>query len=114
MADLIRLKSSRKAKAKGRVAFSQTELRMLLSFYSARVISGEWRDYAIDFKGDVAVFSIFRRTQETPTLSVTKSDRSGHGKPAYALFDGPRQATSSSSLGEVLNWFQSRPRLVSG
>ena len=36
------------------------------------VAAGEWRDYALDFLEEVAVFSIFRRTSEMPLFRVEK------------------------------------------
>jgi len=45
-----------------RVRFDRRELKRILDLYGAMVMAGEWRDYAIDFRSDVAVFSIFRRT----------------------------------------------------
>ena len=45
------------------------------------VMAGEWRDYAIDFRDDVAVFSVFRRSSEMPLYSIEKcpklKDRQG-------------------------------------
>ena len=54
------------------IFFDRTELNQLLSLYSRRVASGEWRDYAIDQRGGSAVFSVFRHSQAmapiTPSL----------------------------------------------
>lgn len=36
------------------------------------VAAGEWRDYALDFLSECAVFSIFRRTSEAPLYTVEK------------------------------------------
>ena len=44
------------------VAFSRQELGVILSVYGHKVASGEWRDYALDFTPDKAVFAIFQRT----------------------------------------------------
>ena len=43
------------------VTFSRHELDRILSLYGRKVAAGEWRDYAIDFLKDRAVFSVFRR-----------------------------------------------------
>ena len=43
------------------VFFERRELDRLLALYGRMVAAGEWRDYAIDFLKDRAVFSIFRR-----------------------------------------------------
>src|SRR5690348_17517429 len=48
------------------VTFSRKELRRILDLYGRKVAAGEWRDYAIDFLKDRAVFSVFRRASETP------------------------------------------------
>ena len=36
------------------------------------VAAGEWRDYALDFLDDVAVFSVFRRAAEMPLFRIEK------------------------------------------
>ena len=36
------------------------------------VAAGHWRDYAMEFGRDVAVFSAFRRTAERPEIRVEK------------------------------------------
>jgi hypothetical protein len=46
------------------VSFDRSELNHILTLYGRMVSAGEWRDYALDFLDDVAVFSIFRRTSE--------------------------------------------------
>ena len=50
--------------APNRVTFSRDELRSILDLYGRKVAEGEWRDYAIDFTRDKAVFCIYRRTSE--------------------------------------------------
>ena len=55
--------------------FSRTELSLILATYSARVASGDWRDYALDHMDGVALFSIFRHTHETPLFVIEKKQR---------------------------------------
>ena len=43
------------------VTFNRFELSRILNLYGRMVADGEWRDYAIDFLRDRAVFSVFRR-----------------------------------------------------
>jgi hypothetical protein len=54
------------------VAFDRLELNRILSVYGRMVAAGEWRDYALDFLEDMAVFSIFRRASEQPLYRVEK------------------------------------------
>jgi hypothetical protein len=63
------------------IRFDRLELKRILDTYGRMVMAGEWRDYAIDFRDDVAVFSVFRRTTEMPLYSIEKrpklKDRQG-------------------------------------
>jgi hypothetical protein len=54
------------------VTFDRLELNRILTLYGRMVAAGEWRDYALDFLDDVAVFSIFRRTSEVPLFRIEK------------------------------------------
>jgi len=55
-----------------KVAFHRTELAVILSLYGRMVAAGEWRDYGISHLRDVAIFSIFRRSAETPLYRIEK------------------------------------------
>lgn len=54
------------------VSFDRLELNRILTLYGRMVSAGEWRDYALDFLDDVAVFSIFRRSSEMPLFRIEK------------------------------------------
>jgi Protein of unknown function (DUF2794) len=54
------------------VAFDRHELQAIMNVYGRMVAAGEWRDYAMDFMRDQAVFSIFRRSSEMPLYRVLK------------------------------------------
>lgn len=55
------------------VGFQRIELTRILDLYGRMVAAGEWRDYAIDFGRDSAIFSAFRRTAERPELRIVKT-----------------------------------------
>lgn len=59
----------------GPITFDRRELRDILDLYGRKVAEGEWRDYAIDFSRDTAVFSIFRRASEYPLYRVIKDPK---------------------------------------
>ena len=67
------------------VSFDRVELRTIFNLYGRRVAEGEWRDYAIDFRRDKAVFSIYRRTSETPLYRVEKDPKLARRQGAYAV-----------------------------
>src|SRR5947207_15560326 len=58
-----------------RVTFERRELTRILGLYGRKVAAGEWRDYAIDFLKDRAVFSVFRRSSEVPIYRIEKNPR---------------------------------------
>jgi hypothetical protein len=67
------------------VTFSRRELDRILNLYGRKVAAGEWRDYAIDFLKDRAVFSIFRRTSEVPLFRIEKNPRLSRRQGAYSV-----------------------------
>lgn len=52
--------------------FERRELDRILGLYGRMVAAGKWRDYAMDFGRDVAVFSAFRRSAERPEYRIEK------------------------------------------
>src|SRR5262245_25213814 len=67
------------------VTFSRRELDRILRLYGRKVAAGEWRDYAIDFLRDRAVFSVFRRTAEVPIYRIEKNPRLARRQGAYSV-----------------------------
>ena len=77
--------------APARVTFDRIELKRLFGLYGRKVAAGEWRDYAIDFLKDRAVFSVFRRASETPLYRIEK-------RPDRAARQGAWQVTAPGGL----------------
>ena len=67
------------------VAFQRDELRTIFNLYGRRVAEGEWRDYALDFRRDKAVFSIYRRSSEMPLYRIEKDPKLARRQGAYAV-----------------------------
>ena len=67
------------------VTFNRRELNRILDLYGRKVAAGEWRDYAIDFLKDKAVFSVFRRASEMPIYRIEKSPRLARRQGAYSV-----------------------------
>src|SRR5437762_3530102 len=68
-----------------RVTFNRLELNRILNLYGRMVADGEWRDYAIDFLKDRAVFSVFRRSSEVPLYRIEKNPRLARRQGAYSV-----------------------------
>ncbi len=69
----------------GQVVFERGELDRILGLYGRKVAAGEWRDYAIDFMKDRAVFSVFRRASEMPIYRIEKNPKLARRQGAYSV-----------------------------
>lgn len=98
-----------------RIAFERRELDAILRLYGRKVADGEWRDYAIDFLRDKAVFSIFRRASEVPLYRIEKDPRLAARQGAYSVIAmGGRILKRGHELERVLRVLDPpvRPALV--
>ena len=66
-------------------AFTRAELNQILNLYGRKVAAGEWRDYAVDFGRDKAVFSVFRRASEVPLYRIEKHPKLARRQGAYSV-----------------------------
>jgi hypothetical protein len=97
------------------VTFSRRELDRILGLYGRKVAAGEWRDYAIDFFKDRAVFSIFRRASEFPIYRIEKNARLGRRQGAYSVISATGHILRrGQELDRVLGALDRSLRLVAG
>ncbi|MFG1229520.1 DUF2794 domain-containing protein [Xanthobacter wiegelii] len=68
-----------------RVTFDRRELDRILDLYGRMVAQGEWRDYAIDFQRDKAVFAIYRRSMDVPLYRIEKDPRLARKQGMYSV-----------------------------
>ncbi len=96
------------------VSFDRHELRVIMNLYGRMVAAGEWRDYAIDFGPERAVFSIFRRTSEIPLYRIEKDLRLARKQGAYSVIAATGLVLKRGpDLDRVISVLEKRPRLVS-
>jgi Protein of unknown function (DUF2794) len=101
------------ASAPGRVTFNRLELNRILNLYGRMVADGEWRDYAIDFLKDRAVFSIFRRSSEMPLYRIEKDPRLARKQGAYSVVSASGHILRRGhELDRVLLAIDRKPALV--
>jgi hypothetical protein len=99
----------------GAVTFSRRELNRILSLYGRKVAAGEWRDYAIDFLKDRAVFSVFRHTSEVAIYRIEKNPRLERRQGAYSVISATGHIVRRGrELDRVLGVLDSAVRLVAG
>ena len=95
------------------VTFERRELDRILNVYGRMVADGEWRDYAIDFLKDRAVFSIFRRASEVPIYRIEKSPKLARRQGAYSVISATGLIMRRGhELERVLRVLDGSPKLV--
>lgn len=94
------------APAGGVVFFDRREIDQLMRLYGRMVSAGEWRDYAIDGLRDAAVFSVFRRTADTPLYRIEKRPALARRQGAWAVIgEGGQILKRGHDLAQVLRLF---------
>lgn len=68
------------------VGFERDELMRILGLYGRMVAAGEWRDYALDFGKDAAVFCGYRRSAEHPQARIEKRPALRGKQGMWALY----------------------------
>lgn len=111
MAKVYRLASARQPYQP--TFFNRNELNQLLSLYSRRVASGEWRDYAIDHRGGCAVFSVFRHTHAAPVFSIAKRTSRNGGSREITVSSGRETLRKAATMPEALALFAHPLKVVS-
>lgn len=102
---LVHLAEARRARSDLPVTFHRRELDAILRLYGRMVAANEWRDYAIDHMKDRAVFSVFRRTSETPLFQIVKDPSLARRQGAYSVV---------SAAGAVLKRGHELDRVLAG
>src|SRR5271154_1068414 len=106
---------SRAAAPAREVTFSRRELDRILSLYGRKVAAGEWRDYAIDFLKDRAVFSVFRRASEVPIYRIEKNPKLGRRQGAFSVISATGHILRRGhELDRVLGALDPSLRIVPG
>ncbi len=73
MTNIIPLRShSASPQTPSQIAFMRTELSAILNVYGQMVSKGDWKDYAMDFLPDRAIFSIYRKASEHALYRIEK------------------------------------------
>ena len=109
MDSLVDLTNYRRAQKQ--VTLQPDELRALMNLYSRRVMSGEWKDYAIDFRPGFASFSMFKHTFDLPAYSIVKL-RKRVGGLEWLVFKGKEQVNRGRSITDALTYFDNKLEIV--
>jgi hypothetical protein len=95
------------------IRFTYKELQAILDVYGRQVTAGHWRDYALDFLRDRALFSIYRHHSERPLFIIEKNPRLKQGQFLVTAQDG-RILKRGQDLRAVLRVIEPKLSLVKG
>jgi hypothetical protein len=110
---LIPLHEARRRRLDLPVTFDRRELDQIFQVYGRMVAANEWRDYAIDHLSDRAVFSVFRRTSETPLFQIVKDPKLARKQGAYSVIAATGLILKrGQELARVLGVFDKKLRVV--
>ena len=78
--------------------FSKSELCKILNCYSVGVSKGKWKDYAIDFNRNEAIFFIFKHSLASPDCILKKSKERKKNKIIYKLSISNKKITKFNNI----------------
>ena len=90
-----------------KISFDKKELEPILRIYGKMVAMGNWRDYSISCSASSAIFSIFRRSAETPLYMIIKTPRLSKQNRIFSIvaMDGQiiKQGNNLKDVLQILN-----------
>ena len=85
------------------VGLERSELTKILDVYGRMVAAGHWKDYAMEFRKDVAIFAAFRRAAERPEYRIEKRPALRQRQGMWALIgEGGAVLKRGHELASVL------------
>ena len=88
MSNIVPITPRNNARKQGRpsqVAFDRKELSLILNVYGQMVSKGDWKDYAMDFLSDRAIFSVYRKASEHALYRIEKVPALRHKQGQFAV-----------------------------
>ncbi len=82
--------------------FSKSELSKILNCYSLGVSNGNWKDYALNFKSNEAIFSFYKHTHASPDCVLKKYKEKKKTKTFFHLFINNRKNSKYEDIDKLL------------
>mgnify|MGYP001494493031 FL=1 len=82
--------------------FSKIELTKILNCYSIGVSNGNWKDYALNFKSNEAIFSFYKHTLATPDCILKKFREKKKKRTLYHLFINNKKNSKYEDIDKLI------------
>ena len=83
--------------------FSKSEISKILNCYSIGVSNGNWKDYALNFKTNEAVFSFYKHTLASPDCVLKKYKEKKKRKVLFHLFINNKKNSKFEDIDKLIS-----------
>ena len=83
--------------------FSKAELSKILSCYSIGVSNGSWKDYALNFNKNEAIFSFYKHSLASPHCILKKIREKKKKRSLYHLFMHNKKSSKYENIDRLLS-----------
>ena len=82
--------------------FSKIELTKILNCYSIGVSNGNWKDYALNFNSNEAIFSFYKHTLATPDCILKKFREKRKKRTFYHLCINNKKNSKYEDIDQLI------------
>ena len=83
--------------------FSKSELSKILNCYSVGVSNGNWKDYALNFKKNEAIFSFYKHTLASPDCVLKKYKEKKKKKTLFQLLINNKKNSKFEDIDKLIS-----------
>ena len=82
--------------------FSKVELTKILTCYSIGVSNGKWKDYALNFNKNEAIFSFYKHTLASPECILKKFKEKKKKRTLYQLSINNKKNSKYEDIDQII------------
>ena len=82
--------------------FSKAELTKILTCYSIGVSNGKWKDYALNFNKNEAIFSFYKHTLASPECILKKFKEKKKKRTFYQLSINNKKNSKYEDIDQII------------
>ena len=83
--------------------FSKVELSKILNCYSIGVSNGNWKDYALNFNKNEAIFSFYKHTLASPDCILKKFKENKKKRTFYQLSINNKKNSKYQNIDQIIS-----------
>ncbi len=83
--------------------FSKSELSKILNCYFVGVSNGNWKDYALNFKKNEAIFSFYKHTLASPDCVLKKYKEKKKKKTLFQLLINNKKNSKFEDIDKLIS-----------